>query len=161
MAGSGNQEIVRRFFAATVVAARMGELEPLREIIDPEFEFAPHITGGHEGVEFRGFEGLLSFIALQAETWESLSAEPTEMRGVGDAVVALGTIRAQGRGSGVRVEEPTVWVCRLRDGRLLRLEAHPPRDPGRVAWALAQAGLPADAFEWPGASGEAVGLTDD
>jgi len=156
----GNQGIVRRYFAATADAARTGDLEPLREIIHPEFEFAPHITGGHEGLEFIGFEGLSSFIALQAETWESLSAEATEMRGLGDAVVALGTIRAQGRGSGVRVEEPAVWLCRFRDDRLLRLEAHAARDRGRVAWALAQAGLPPGSFDAPRESGEAAGSTD-
>lgn len=72
------------------------------------------------------------------------------MRGIGDAVVALGTIRALG--------QVTVWVCRFRDGRLLRLEAHSARDPGRVAWALAQAGLPADSFASPGDPSEAPDL---
>jgi ketosteroid isomerase-like protein len=137
-------------FAAGVAAAATRDPEPLRDLIDPEFEFAPHITGGHEGVEFRGFEGLLSFIRAQAETWERLQAEPSEMRENDDLVVVLGTIRARGRGSGVDVEEPAVWLCRVRNGRVLRLEAHAARDPAQVAWALAEAGLPPDAFDAQG-----------
>jgi ketosteroid isomerase-like protein len=141
-----NLELVRHWFAAGITAAATRDASPLRDLMDPEFEFAPHITGGHEGVEFRGFEGLLSFIRVQAETWDGLRAELSEMRANGDVVVALGTIRARGRASGVDVEEPTVWLCRIRGGRVLRLEAHAARDPAQVAWALAQAGLPPDAF---------------
>jgi hypothetical protein len=134
--------------------------EPLRELIHPEFEFAPHITGGHEGVEFHGYDGFVSFVSVQAETWESLHAEPLEMRERGDVVVVLGTLRARGRGSGVEVEEPTVWLCRCRCGRMLRLEAHAARDSAQVVWALAQAGLPPDAFDAPGESGEAASSSD-
>ena len=151
-----NVELVRRFFAAGIEAEATRDAEPFRDLIDPEFEFAPHITGGHEGVEFRGFEGLLSFVRVQAETWEGLRAELSEMRENGDVVVALGTIRARGRASGVDVEEPTVWLCRIRDGRILRLEAHAARDPARVAWALAEAGLPPAAFRMHGESAEAA-----
>jgi SnoaL-like domain len=105
-----NSELVRRWFAAGIAVSATRDAEPLRDLIDPEFEFAPHITGGHEGVEFRGFEGLLTFISVQAETWENLRAEPSEMRENGDVVVVLGTIRARGRASGVDVEEPAVWL---------------------------------------------------
>jgi ketosteroid isomerase-like protein len=157
---NGNIEVVRRLFATGAEAAATGDLEPLRELIHPEFEFAPHITGGHEGVEFHGYEGFASFVRLQAETWESLRAEPSEMREHGEVVVVLGTIRARGRGSGVEVEEPTVWLCRFRDGRVLRLEAHAARDPAQVAWALVQAGLPPDALDAHGASREAASPSD-
>jgi hypothetical protein len=62
----GNLELVRRLFAAGNAAAAGGDPEPMRDLIDPEFEFAPHITGGHEGVEFHGFEGLLTFIRMSS-----------------------------------------------------------------------------------------------
>jgi ketosteroid isomerase-like protein len=144
---SRNLEAAWRWFATGAAAAVAGDPKPLRELIHPDFEFAPHITGGHEGVEFRGYEGFVSFLSMQAETWESLRAEPSQMRENGDMVVVVGTLHARGRGSGVDVEEPTVWLCRFRDGRMLRLEAHTARDPAQVAWALAQAGLPPDAFD--------------
>jgi ketosteroid isomerase-like protein len=157
---SGNVKIVNRWFAAGTEAAATGDPEPLRDLIDPEFEFAPHITGGHEGVEFRGFEGVLSFIRVQAETWEGLRAEPSEMREHEDFVVALGTIRARGRRSGVEVEEPAVWLCRVRNRRILRVEAHTARDPAQVAWALAEAGLPPDTFAAHEESAETARLGD-
>ncbi|HVS29638.1 MAG TPA: nuclear transport factor 2 family protein [Solirubrobacteraceae bacterium] len=154
----GNLETVRRWFAFATPAT--GDPEAALELIDPEFEFAPHITGGHEGTEFRGLEGLESFLRVSAETWESLQAEPSEMLENGEFVVVLGTLHARGRGSGVEVEEPTVWLCRIRDGRMLRLEGRPAREPGQVAWALAEAGLPPDAFDVHGKSGRAASLGD-
>ncbi|HVS28419.1 MAG TPA: nuclear transport factor 2 family protein [Solirubrobacteraceae bacterium] len=139
----GNAETLRRVLAAGTRA----DFEAVREFLDPELEFAPHITGGFEGAEFHGFEGLESFSRLRAETWETLRAEPAEIRENGDLMVVLGTIYARGRGSGVEVEEPTVWLCRFHDGRLLRIEARAAREPGQIAWALAEAGLPPDAFD--------------
>ena len=159
MMAGGNLELVRRWFAAAIAGAATRDAEPMRDLVDPEFEFAPHITGGHEGVEFRGFEGLLSFLRISAETWESLRPEPSAMRENGDVVVMLGTLRARGRGSGVEVEEPTVWLCRIRDGRMRRIEAHPARDPAQVARVLAEAGLPPDAFDTRGESDEAANLS--
>jgi ketosteroid isomerase-like protein len=154
MMENANIELVRRWFAIGAEVAANGDPKLLREFIHPDFEFAPHITGGHEGVEFRGYDGFVSFVRLQAETWEDLRAEPSDFRAHGDVVVALGKLRARGRGSGVEVEEPTVWLCRIRDGRMLRLEAHAARDPTQVGWVLAQAGLPPDAFDGHGDSGE-------
>jgi hypothetical protein len=76
----GNIEVVRRSFAIGADAAATGDPEPPRGLIHPEFEFAPHITGGHEGIEFHGYEGFASFVRVQAETWASLRAEPSQMR---------------------------------------------------------------------------------
>jgi ketosteroid isomerase-like protein len=157
---SGNLELAWRWFATAAAAAAAGDPEPVRELIDPDFELAPHITGGHEGVEFRGYEGFVSFISMQAETWESLRAEPSQMRENGDMVVVVGTLHARGRGSGVEVEEPVVWLCRFRDGRMLRLEAHAARDRTQVTWALMQAGLSPDAFDAPGESDKAANLSE-
>jgi ketosteroid isomerase-like protein len=139
----GNEEIFRRWFAA----ANARDRGTLRELIDPEFEFAPHITGGFEGTTFRGFDGLLRFVRMRDETWESLAAEPSQIRENGDVVVALGRVRGRGRASGIEIEAPTVSVCRFRAGRMLRLEARPGDDPAQIARALAEAGLPAGTFD--------------
>jgi ketosteroid isomerase-like protein len=126
-------------------------LQALRELIDPEFEFAPHITGGFEGIDFQGPDGLERFIRMSDEAWESMHVEASEVRESGDVVVALGQLQARGRSSGVGVKERVVWVCKVRNGRALRLEARSATNPAEVAWALAQAGLPHDAFDDPGA----------
>jgi ketosteroid isomerase-like protein len=139
----GNEEILLRAFAAFNVRDR----ETLRECLDPEFEFAPHITGGFEGTTFRGFDGMLDFIGVMEETWESLEVEPSEVREKGDVVVALGRLRGWGRASGIEVESPTVWLCRFRAGRILRIEARRGDDAAELSRALAEAGLPRDAFD--------------
>ena len=140
---SGNEEVLRRAFAAW----NARDIEALRELIDPEFEFAPHVTGGFEGIDFHGLEGVERFIRMSDEAWESLHVEAFEVRHSGDALVALGRLRARGRSSGVEVSERTVWVCHVRNGRALRLEARSAADPAAVARALVDAGLPRDSFD--------------
>ena len=140
---SGNEEVLRRAFAAW----NARDIDALRELIDPEFEFAPHVTGGFEGIDFHGLDGVERFIRMSDEAWESMHVEAAEVRHSGDVLVALGHLRARGRSSGIEMNERTVWVCRVRNGRALRLEARSATDPAEVARALADAGLPPDAFE--------------
>jgi ketosteroid isomerase-like protein len=151
-----NVELVRRYFSA----ANARDFEALRGLVDPEFEFAPHITGGHEGVEFHGVEGMSRFDRVQAETWEGMRVEPREIGQRGDLVAVLGMIRARGRGSGIEVEEPTLWLCRCRAGRLTRLEAHPARDSAQLDRLLGEIGLPRDDFTDYGQLGSAARLSE-
>ena len=139
----GNEEILRRAFAAFNARDR----ETLRELLDPEFEFVPHVTGAVEGTTFRGFVGMLDFIRVGEETWESVEVEPSEIRENGDVVVALGRLRGRGRASRIEVESPTMWICRVRAGRIVRIEARRSDDPAELARALAEAGLPPGAFD--------------
>ena len=147
----GNLELVRGFFRA----ANARDFEALGELVDPEFEFAPHITGGHEGVEFRGPNGISKFDSLQAETWEGMRVELLEIGQHGDLVAVLGVIRARGRASSLEVEEPTLWLCRCRAGRLMRVEAHSARDPAKLNRLLGEIGLPRNALSDYGDPGSA------
>jgi ketosteroid isomerase-like protein len=137
-----NVQIARQVFDAF----NRGDVEALRDLVDPECEFAPHITGGFEHTEFRGLEGLSDFMRRVPETWERLHVEPLQVRENGDVVVMLGTLRGVGRASGIEVETRTIWVWTFRAARMRRLEAHAADDPGEVARALAAAGMPPDSF---------------
>jgi ketosteroid isomerase-like protein len=140
----GNEEIRRRAFAAFNVRDR----ETLRECLDPEFEFAPHITGGFEGTTFRGFDGMLDFIGVMEETWENLEVEPSEVHPRNrPSATTTSPVSRWGRSSGIEVESPTVWFCRFRAGRILRIEARRGDDAAELSRALAEAGLPPDAFK--------------
>ena len=136
-----NVESIRAFTAA--VNAR--DVEALRELIDPELEFVPHITGGFEGIVFHGLDGMERYFGISDEAWESLRVEPSEMRANGDVVVGLGHLQARGRSSGVDVKEPIVWMGQVRNRRVLRLEARSAAARDVVAQTLADAGLPRNA----------------
>jgi hypothetical protein len=60
-----------------------------------------------------------------------------DVRDLGDGkVLALGTIRIRGRGSGVETDVPTAVIATIRDGRMTHF-----RDYGDHDAALAAAGL--------------------
>ncbi len=82
-------------------------------------EWWPAYIGGGlmEGAVFRGHEGLVEFVEMQPETWESVVAEPLEMRKLGDKVLVEVHLRAVGRISGIPVDRITWNVFELRDGK--------------------------------------------
>lgn len=111
-------EIVRRLFDAfnRRDAAGVGDLWTT------EGEWWPAYIGGGllEGTVFRGREGVIDFVELQSETWESVIAEPVVMRDLGGQVLVEVHLRAVGRASGTPVERVTWNVFVLRDGKAAR-----------------------------------------
>ena len=136
------ETLLRRAFEAF----NADDFSSMEETFDPEIEFSPHLMR-LEGATFHGYAGMLTYNRLRHEVWERLEVEFEDCRAGTEIAVAVGRIRVQGRASGVAVEGRIVWICRIRDGRLLSLVARRADDPGEIALALEEAGLPADAFE--------------
>ena len=82
-------------------------------------EWRPAYIGGGllEGAVFRGPKGAVEFVELQSETWESVVAEPVDVRDLGDTVLVEVHLSAVGRGSRVPVERVTWNVFEVIDGR--------------------------------------------
>jgi ketosteroid isomerase-like protein len=53
-----------------------------------------------------------------------------------DGVLVIAKLRASGRGSGVRVEGIFVWLYRLREGKVTRVEGFDTPEQGREAAGL-------------------------
>lgn len=70
--------------------------------------------------------------------WDFFEARPEEFRELGeDRILAFGTWRARGRGSGVELtSQPAAWLVDFRHGKVLRMQTF--TDLGK---ALAAAGL--------------------
>jgi ketosteroid isomerase-like protein len=89
-------------------AINRGDVEGLLKEVHPEVEFhafmeellsgATRVYSGHAGVRefFRDFN----------EHFDELHWEYPDIRDLGDRVLAIGTFRARGRGSGAEVETP-------------------------------------------------------
>ena len=111
-----NVEIVRRFYDAF----NRGNPEALIALAAPDIEWRPALIGGGivEGAIYYGHEGLIDFLKMQDETWETVTATPAVIQGVGQCVLAEVRLAAVGRTSGVPVQRTTWTVWELRDGRV-------------------------------------------
>jgi ketosteroid isomerase-like protein len=109
------QAVVRALFDA--FARR--DVDAALELFDPEGEFWPEGTAEHvhRTAPYRGHDGLRQYFADVAAVWDELRVEPTDFRTAGAGVVAFGT--AHGLVGGERLEQPVIWVFKLREGRVV------------------------------------------
>jgi ketosteroid isomerase-like protein len=79
-----------------------------RERLDPEFEFH-HVWDGRV---FKGYEGTMDWLSDTRETWKDYRQEVEEIIDLGEHVVVVLAISAEGAGSGVPVtqEFAVVWT---------------------------------------------------
>jgi ketosteroid isomerase-like protein len=110
-----SQEIVDAFRRGTD-AINAGGLE--LESIHPEVVFEP-LRSRTEGA-FVGHEGMRRFVADTAEMFEVFNADYTDVRDLGDRVLAIGLIRMRGKVSGVETDVPSAVIAEFRDGLLVR-----------------------------------------
>ena len=61
-------------------------------------------------------------MADTAQTFDLFRPEYTDVRDLGERVVAIGSIRVRGKGSGVETDVPTAAVAEFRDGMLWRFK---------------------------------------
>jgi ketosteroid isomerase-like protein len=86
---------------------------------------------------FVGHEGMRRFLADTAQTFEMFKATYTDIRDLGgERLLAIGTIRMRGRGSGAEASVVSAAVVEFSGGRMLRY-----RDYGEARPALHEAGL--------------------
>ena len=79
-----------------------------RERLGPEFEFH-HVWDGRV---FKGYDGTMEWLSDARETWKDYKQEVEEILDLGEHVVVVLGISAQGAGSGVPVaqEFAVVWT---------------------------------------------------
>ena len=87
-------------------------------VVDEQLEFfAPTAEIANEGNPYVGHEGMRKYYDDVARVWKELEVTPTEIREVGDAVLALG--RVYGRAEGGYIQDsPAQWVMRFHAGRV-------------------------------------------
>jgi ketosteroid isomerase-like protein len=127
-----SQETVDAFRRGTDAINR-GDLD-IEELIHPEAVFEP-LRSRTEGA-FVGHEGMRRFIADTEEMFEVFQADYTEVRDLGERVLAIGTIRMRAKVSGVETDVPTAVIAEFRDGLVWRFH-----DYGDARSAKRAAGL--------------------
>jgi ketosteroid isomerase-like protein len=111
-----NVEIIRRGYEA--FNAR--DADAVREIWTDDAEWRPAFVGGGivEGAVYRGHEGIVEFVEMQAETWKSLTSTAVTIEDLGDCVLVESRLDAIGRASGVAVNRTTWTIFEMRDGKV-------------------------------------------
>ena len=94
--------------------------EDLPEYFDPDVEMIA-LRSVTEGA-YRGYAGLLRLQADNAATFEKFE-QRYDVREVGERVLATGTIRVRGAGSGVEMDIPAHIVIEFRHGKISRWHA--------------------------------------
>jgi ketosteroid isomerase-like protein len=115
-----NAELVRRLYQS-FNEGTADELVP--DHWHEDAELRPAILGGGllEGAVYRGHEGVLEFLAIQAETWERVTNEPLDIRDLGTYLLAETRLQAVGRASGIELSQVTWDRWEIRNGKVASL----------------------------------------
>jgi ketosteroid isomerase-like protein len=111
-----SQENVDRFSEAFKSWNRQ-DLAGVLRIMDPEIRLEHRLAAFQEGTYVR-LEGVTAFLADFAENFETWEIECRDVRDLGDRVLALGIMRAAGKGSGVQTGLRFTVVARFSKGRI-------------------------------------------
>ena len=134
-----SQENVDRFREATeafnrIAAAPGADASGFLRFMDPEIQFEP-VQATLQG-SYVGLDGVGAWLADLAEHYQGGHVHYAEIRDLGDRVLALGTLRVTGMGSGIGIEVPVAVVASFRDGLVTHF-----KDYGDWDRALKVAGL--------------------
>ena len=125
-------------FERAVAATNRGDVEAVLRELHSEVEFhafMEELLGG-EGRVYSGHAGVREFFRDFNESFDQLYWEYPDIRDLGDRVLAIGTFRARGRGSGAEAETPLGVLVEFKGGvGTVVLSTADPRD------ALEAAGL--------------------
>ena len=125
-----NVEVVGRWIAAmsagpaAIGAGREEALAAVAEFWDADIDYYP-VRKFSGGQPCHGPEEYSQFVARWLEAWFRLEWEVEELIEVGDdRVLVCAHLRAEGRGSGARLEGDLYQCVWLRHGRFFRIEEH-------------------------------------
>jgi ketosteroid isomerase-like protein len=95
------------------------DLDAALALFDPAVEFWPQGTAelAARTEPYRGHDGIRAYFRDVTTLWDELRVEPDDFRAAGGGVVVFGT--AHGRAGDRVLEQPVIWVWKLREGRVL------------------------------------------
>lgn len=106
-----------------VEAINRRDIEALTELLDPEVEWHDvfHLMLGGDAAVYRGHEGVRELFRDLYEVLTELHGEYSEVRDLGNRLVAIGRIRTRGRESGAQVQSPLAALVDFRNGKAIRV----------------------------------------
>jgi ketosteroid isomerase-like protein len=125
-------------FTRGLEAGNRGDVETLLEVLDPEVAWhsALHALLGGEATVYRGHDGVREMLRDLYEAFDEIHIEISEIRDLGDRLVAIGRTRTRGKASGADVESPIGFGTEFKNGKAISIRGY--LDPKQ---ALEAAGL--------------------
>jgi ketosteroid isomerase-like protein len=113
-------------FTRGLEAGNRGDVETLLEELDPEVAWhsALHALLGGEATVYRGHDGVREMLRDLYEAFDEIHIEISEIRDLGDRLVAIGRTRARGTASGADVTSPIGFVTELKNGKALSMRGY-------------------------------------
>ena len=107
-------------------ASNRRDIESFLETLDPEVEWHPGLAARLEGEAkiYRGREEVREMLREYFEAFAYLRIEVSEIRDVGDRILALGEMRGRGTESGVEIESPWAYLIHVRNGKATHVRAY-------------------------------------
>ena len=125
-------------FKRGLEAGNRGDVETLLEVLDPEVEWhtALHALLAGDATVYRGHAGVREMLRDMYEAFDEIQIEISEIRDLGDRLVAIGRTRTRGKASGAETESPLALVTEVKNGKTISIRGYlDPKD------ALEAAGL--------------------
>jgi ketosteroid isomerase-like protein len=87
---------------------------------------APRVAGipWREATVYRGHEGIRELVRDLDEHFAEFNNEYSEIRDLGDQVLAIGHIRARGKASGAETVSPLAFLVESKDGKAIRVRTY-------------------------------------
>ena len=113
-------------FKRGLEAGNRGDVETLLEVLDPEVAWhsALHALLGGEATVYRGHDGVREMLRDLYEAFDEIHIEISEIRDLGDRLVAIGRTRTRGKASGAEIETPFALVTEIRNGKTISIQAY-------------------------------------
>ena len=113
-------------FKRGLEAGNRGDVETLLQELDPAVEWhsALHALLGGEQTVFRGHDGVREMLRDLNEAFGEIRIEVSEIRDLGDGLVAIGRTRTRGKASGVETDTPLALVTEIRNGKTISIQAY-------------------------------------
>jgi ketosteroid isomerase-like protein len=127
-------------FKRGLEAGNRGDVEMLLEELDPEVEWhsALHALLGGEQTVFRGHDGVREMLRDLNEAFGEVQIEISEIRDLGDGLIAIGRTRTRGKASGAETETPLALVTEVKNGRTISIRAYLDPKKGLEAAGLSE-----------------------
>jgi uncharacterized protein len=121
-------------FKRGLEAGNRGDVETLLDVLDPEVAWhsALHALMGGEATVYRGHDGVRELFRDLNEAFGEMHIEISEIRDLGDGLVAIGRTRVRGKASGADVESPIGFVTEVKNGKTISIRGYlDPKGPSK------------------------------
>ena len=127
-----NVEIVRRVSDAY----NRRDVEAMLDELHPEIEWHPWLQTqlGGAATVYRGHQGVRKGIRELEDAFSEIESGQTDIRDLGERVVAIGYLRGRGNESGAMIESAIAWIVEFKSGKVIRVREY--LDPKKALEAV-------------------------